>query len=137
GARTWIGPPKPGRYLNWNLQRHGVSIEHIRRDRVLYEALTARGRPLHLALVSGLSQAAADQCTLIARDLLADEPAGITEPGELRGKVCHTAARGCRPLHCTGPGLSLCVALGARTGAAVGAAHGSLRQILPIVTPTA
>jgi len=29
-------------YLNWNLRRHGVSIERIRRDRVLHEALTAR-----------------------------------------------------------------------------------------------
>jgi hypothetical protein len=42
-------------YLTWNLQRHGVSIEPIRRDRVLHEALTARADPLHLALVFGLS----------------------------------------------------------------------------------
>jgi len=93
-GKTALGSgPITRSYLTWNLQRHDVSIERIRRDRVLHEALTARGRPLHLALVSGLSQAAADQCTLIARDLLADEPAGITEPGELPGKVCHIAAR--------------------------------------------
>ena len=42
-------------YLTWNLQRHGVSIEPICRDRVLHEALTARADPLHLALVFGLS----------------------------------------------------------------------------------
>jgi hypothetical protein len=42
-------------YLTWNLQRHGVSIELIRRDRVLHKALTARADPLHLALVFGLS----------------------------------------------------------------------------------
>ena len=46
-------------YLNWNLQRHGVSIERIRRDRVLHEALTARADPLHLALVFGLSHTTA------------------------------------------------------------------------------
>ncbi len=61
-------------YLNWNLQRHGVSIERIRRDRVLHEALTARADPLHLALVFGLSHTTASRYTLIACDLLADQP---------------------------------------------------------------
>jgi integrase len=45
------GPVSRG-YLNWNLQRHGVSIERIRRDRVLHEALTARADPPHLAWYS-------------------------------------------------------------------------------------
>ena len=55
-------------YLNWNLQRHGVSIERIRRERVLHEALTARADPLHLhlALVFGLSHTTASRYTLIA-----------------------------------------------------------------------
>ncbi len=61
-------------YLNWNLQRHGVSIERIRRDRVLHEALTARADPLHLALVFGLSHTTASKYTLIACDLVADQP---------------------------------------------------------------
>ena len=44
--RTALGSgPVSRSYLSWNLQRHGVSIEHIRRDRVLHEALTARGGP--------------------------------------------------------------------------------------------
>jgi hypothetical protein len=63
-------------YLNWNRQRHGVSIERIRRDRVLHEALTARADPLHLALVFGLSRTTASRYTLIACDLLADQDAG-------------------------------------------------------------
>jgi hypothetical protein len=49
-----------------------VSIERIRRDRVLREAVTARADPLHLALVFGLSHATASKYTLIAGDLLAD-----------------------------------------------------------------
>jgi hypothetical protein len=55
-GKTALGSgPVTRSYLTWNLQRHGVSIEPIRRDRVLHEALTARVDPLHLALVLGLS----------------------------------------------------------------------------------
>jgi integrase len=72
------GPVSRG-YLNWNLQRHGVSIERIRRDRVLHEALTARADPLHLALVFGLSQTTASKYTLIACDLLADQATGADQ----------------------------------------------------------
>ena len=68
-------------YRNWNLQRHDVSIERIRRDRVLHEALTARSDPLHLALVFGLSQAAASKYTLITCDLLAGQPGEVPGPG--------------------------------------------------------
>lgn len=63
--------------LNWNLQRHGVSIERIRRDRVLHEALTARADPLHLALIFGLSHTTASRYTLMACDLLAGQPADV------------------------------------------------------------
>jgi hypothetical protein len=42
---------------------------------VLREALTARADPLHLALVFGLSRTTASKYTLIACDLLADQPA--------------------------------------------------------------
>jgi hypothetical protein len=72
------GPVSRG-YLNWNLQRHGVSIERIRRDRVLHEALTARADPLHLALVFGLSQTTASKYTLIACDLLAGQATGADQ----------------------------------------------------------
>jgi hypothetical protein len=72
------GPVTRG-YLSWNLQPHGVSIERIRRDRVLHEALTGRPDPLHLTLMFGISQSAASKYTLIACNLLA-EPSG-QEPG--------------------------------------------------------
>ena len=56
-GKTALGSgPVTRSFLSWNLQRHGVSIERIRRDRVLREALTARADPLHLALVFGLSR---------------------------------------------------------------------------------
>jgi hypothetical protein len=32
-------------------QRHGISLERIRRDRILQEALATSADPLHLALV--------------------------------------------------------------------------------------
>jgi hypothetical protein len=73
------GPVSRG-FLNWNLQRHGVSIERVRRDRVLHDALTARADPLHLALVFGISHTTASKYTLIACDLFADQP------GEAAGK---------------------------------------------------
>jgi hypothetical protein len=75
-GKTALGTgPVSKSYLNWNLQRHGVSIERIRRGRVLHEALTARADPLHLALVFGLSHTTASRYTLIACDLLAGQPA--------------------------------------------------------------
>ena len=75
-AKTALGSGPVSRgFLAWNVQRHGVNIERIRRDRVLHEALTARADPLHLALVFGLSHATASKYTLMACDLLADQPA--------------------------------------------------------------
>lgn len=75
-GKTALGSgPVSRSFLNWNLQRHGVSIERIRRDRVLHEALTARADLLHLALVFGLSHTAASKYALIACDLLASQPA--------------------------------------------------------------
>ena len=74
-ASTALGDqPASNSYLGKNLKRHGVSIERIRRDRVLHEALTARADPLHLTLVFGISQTAAGKYALIARDILADPP---------------------------------------------------------------
>jgi len=76
-GKTALGSgPVSRSFLTWNLQRHGISIERIRRDRVLHEALTARADPLHLALVFGLSHTAASKYTLIACDLLDGRPAG-------------------------------------------------------------
>ena len=75
-GKTALGSGRVSKsYLNWNLQPHGVSIERIRRDRVLHAALTARADPLHLALVFGLSHTTASKYTLIACELLARQPA--------------------------------------------------------------
>ena len=77
--------PVSWRYLDWNLHRHGISIERIRRDRVLHEALTARADPLHLTMVFGISQTTAGRYALIACELLAgpsgQEPAAQDNDG--------------------------------------------------------
>jgi hypothetical protein len=76
-GKTASVPGRQQELPHWNLQRHGVSIERIRRDRVLHEALTARADPLHLALVFGFSHTTASRHTLMTCDLLADhQPAG-------------------------------------------------------------
>jgi hypothetical protein len=61
-------------YLDFHLKPHGVSVERIRRDRILHEALTGRPDPLHLSLLSGISERPASQYARIARDLLAEPP---------------------------------------------------------------
>jgi hypothetical protein len=43
-------------YLDFHLKPHGVSVERIRRDRILHEALTGRPDPLHLSLMFGISE---------------------------------------------------------------------------------
>jgi integrase len=77
--RTALGDAPASRgYVAWHLKPHGVSIERIRRDRILHEALTGRPDPLHLSLMFGISERPASQYARIARDLLS-ESAG---PGE-------------------------------------------------------
>jgi hypothetical protein len=65
-------------YLDFHLKPHGVSVDRIRRDRILREALTGRPDPLHLSLMFGISERPASQYARIARDLLAESPG----PGE-------------------------------------------------------
>jgi hypothetical protein len=65
-------------YVAWHLKPHGVSIERIRRDRILHEALTGRPDPLHLSLMFGISERPASQYARIAPGLLAEPPG----PGE-------------------------------------------------------
>ena len=72
--KTALGTePVTSSYLNWHLRRYGVSVERIRRDRVLHEALTAGSDPLHLALVFNLSHTTASRYAAIAQDLLDDQ----------------------------------------------------------------
>ena len=56
-----------------------MSIERIRRDRVLREARTARPDPLHLALVFGPVPHHSSKYTLIACGLLDGQPAEAAE----------------------------------------------------------
>src|SRR5437016_6030621 len=65
--------PVTSSYLNWQLRRHGISVERIRRDRVLHEALTAGPHPLHLALVFNLSHTTASRYAAIAQNLVDDQ----------------------------------------------------------------
>jgi integrase family protein with SAM-like domain len=77
--RTALGDaPVTRGYLDFHLKPHGVSVERIRRDRILHEALTGRPDPLHLSLMFGISERPASQYARIARDLLAEPPG----PGE-------------------------------------------------------
>lgn len=80
-AKTALGTePITQGYLNWHLCRHGTSVERIRRDRVLHEALTAGPDPLHLALVFNLSHTTASRYTAIAQTLLDTPPGNPAEP---------------------------------------------------------
>ena len=84
--RTALGSgPVSRSYLPWQLQRHGVSIERIRRDRVLHEALAAGPDPLHLALVFGLSHTTASRYAARSEDTVA---------GRSGTRVARTGQRG-------------------------------------------
>jgi hypothetical protein len=49
---------------------HGISLEHIRRDRILHEALATGADPLHLALVFNIDHTNAMAYANAARNLL-------------------------------------------------------------------
>jgi hypothetical protein len=66
-------------YLDSQLGQHGFTIDRLRADRILHEALTAGPDPLHLALVFNLSHATATRYTTLAQQLLDDEPERSTE----------------------------------------------------------
>ncbi len=56
-------------------QLRGISLEHIRRDRILQEALATGGDPLHLALVFNIDHTNTMAYANAARHLL-NSPAG-------------------------------------------------------------
>jgi hypothetical protein len=71
--RTSLGNAPVSRgYVNFHLGPRGVSVERIRRDRILHEALTGRPDPLHLTLMFGISDRPASQYARIARDILTE-----------------------------------------------------------------
>jgi hypothetical protein len=52
---------------------NGFSVDRIRADRILHEALTAGPDPLHLSLVFNLSHHTATRYASVAEQLLSDE----------------------------------------------------------------
>ena len=63
-----------------SLSDNGFTIERIRADRILHEALTAGPDPLHLSLVFGISHNTARRYTTVAERLLSDELEQAVEP---------------------------------------------------------
>ena len=66
--------PVSASYLADYVGRHhrGISLEHIRRDRILHEALATGADPLHLALVFNIDHTNAMAYAGAARSLLSD-----------------------------------------------------------------
>lgn len=63
-----VGEP----YVREWLSPSGFTIDRIRADRILHEALTAGPDPLHLSLVFNIAHATASRYTSVAEQLLAD-----------------------------------------------------------------
>jgi integrase len=72
-GRTALGTgPISEVHLRSHLGQHGFTIDRIRADRILHEALSAGPDPLHLALVFNLSHSTASRYTALAQQLLDD-----------------------------------------------------------------
>ncbi|MDP9843365.1 tyrosine-type recombinase/integrase [Streptosporangium lutulentum] len=67
-----IGPISQ-QFVKARMNHVGCSVDRIRKDRILHEALTAGADPLHLSLVFGISHSTATRYTAVAEHLLADE----------------------------------------------------------------
>jgi hypothetical protein len=65
--------PVSGPYVRFCLGRGGFSIDRIRADRILHEALATGPDPLHLSLVFNISHTTATRYTTVAEQLLSDE----------------------------------------------------------------
>lgn len=74
-GRNALGPgPVSEVYLRDRMGGHDVTIDRLCSDRILHEALATAPDPLHLALVFNLSHATASRYTMLADQLLADQP---------------------------------------------------------------
>ncbi|WP_238845622.1 hypothetical protein [Nocardia terpenica] len=60
-------------FVNLRMQRVGCTVDRIRSDRILHEALTAGPDPLHLTLVFGISHNTAARYASVAEHLLSGE----------------------------------------------------------------
>jgi integrase len=65
--------PVSQRFVVLRMSRAGCSVDRIRKDRILHEALTAGPDPLHLSLVFGVSHNTAARYATVAEHLLSDE----------------------------------------------------------------
>ena len=61
------------RFVVLRMSRAGCSVDRIRKDRILHEALTAGPDPLHLSLVFGVFHNTAARYATVAEHLLSDE----------------------------------------------------------------
>ncbi|MFI7669502.1 hypothetical protein [Nocardia sp. NPDC049526] len=72
--RTSLGTgPVSHEFVRFTLGPNGFSIDRIRADRILHEALTGGPDPLRLSMVFNISHETALRYTTIAEQLLADE----------------------------------------------------------------
>ncbi|WP_406314959.1 hypothetical protein OHA77_15075 [Streptosporangium sp. NBC_01639] len=60
-------------FVTLRMNRIGCSVDRIRKDRILHEALAGGADPLHLSLVFGISHSTAARYSAVAEHLLADE----------------------------------------------------------------
>jgi integrase len=60
-------------FVTSRMNHLGCSVDRIRKDRILHEALSGRADPLHLSLVFGISHSTAARYSTVAEHLLADE----------------------------------------------------------------
>ena len=80
-------------------QLHGISLEQIRRDRILHEALATGADPLHLALVFNIDHSNAMAYANAARNLLSSpaEQALPLPPGRRVDSGHRSPGSACRP----------------------------------------
>lgn len=80
-AKTALGTGPVGKpFIRFSLGRNGFTVDRIRVDRILHQALTAGPDPLHLSLVFHLSHHTASRYAAAARQLLGDELEQLVEP---------------------------------------------------------
>ncbi|WP_405148903.1 hypothetical protein OG589_12725 [Sphaerisporangium sp. NBC_01403] len=65
--------PISQQFVTLRMNHTGCSVDRIRKDRILREALTGGPDPLHLSLVFGISHSTAARYSAVAEHLLADE----------------------------------------------------------------
>ncbi|MEU1482815.1 hypothetical protein [Streptomyces sp. NPDC005752] len=68
--------PVSAHFLRHQLTKHGVSLDRVRADRVLGEALATGADPLHLAAIFDISETTAVRYAVLARQLLQDDALG-------------------------------------------------------------